>query len=212
VPVVTAAVVTLAIVWSAAWREGALRPGSRAAIALVSVAAALQLGTSWSNPRVLPFIERWSWMIDGLHDIGIWLRGSLPAGTWIATNPNGALSYYSELPVIDMLGLTDRHIAVEGKKRAEHSLPGHVSFDFDYVAGREPLVIFSSGEGFEKAPTTHYLRDEFRATYDAVCFRFRSESNPLGPYANLLLLRKERDRTIAALEKDGRAEAVPCGP
>ncbi len=212
VPAVAATAVALAIAWSAAWRGGALRPGSRVAIALVALVAALQFGTSWSHPRILPFIERWTSMIDGLHDIGLWFHDSLPADTLIATHPNGALSYYSELPVIDMLGLTDRHIAVEGRKRKTHAIAGHVSFDYDYVARREPLLIFSSGEGFEKAPTTHYLREEFEAGYDPVCFRFKEGSNPLGPFVNLLLLKREEDRTTGLLTKDGRAEVVSCGP
>ena len=212
VPTVAAAAVALAIAWSASWRSGALRPGSVAAIGVVALVAALEFGTSWSNPKILPFIERWSSMIDGLHDIGLWFRDSLPPGTLIATHPNGALSYYSELPVIDMLGLTDRHIAIEGKKRTTHAIAGHVSFDYDYVAQREPLLVFSSGEGFEKAPTTHYLREEFKSRYEAVCFRFKDGSNPLGPYVNLLILQRERDRATDLLTKDGRAEVVPCGP
>lgn len=212
VPVIAMMTVTLPIVWSAAWRSGALRPGSRAAIVLAAVVAAVQFGTSWSHPKVLSHIRSWAAMIDGLHDIGIWFRDSLPAETLIATHPNGALSYYSELPVIDMLGLTDRHIAVEGKKRRAHSLPGHVSFDYAYVAQREPLLIFSSGEGFEKAPSTHYLREEFKAGYDPVCFRFADGTNPLGPFVNLLLLKREEDRVTALLAKDGRAQVVSCGP
>jgi len=58
----------------------------------------------------------------------------------VAANNVGVLSYVSGLPVLDMLGLTDRHIAkVPGKPLG---FPAHESHDGAYVLDRAPDVIF----------------------------------------------------------------------
>ncbi|MGH7150360.1 MAG: hypothetical protein ACREIU_06670, partial [Planctomycetota bacterium] len=52
----------------------------------------------------------------------------------------GAIGYRSGLPVVDMLGLTDRHIA----RRPASSMPGlkgHQKFDGAYVLSRRPDVV-----------------------------------------------------------------------
>src|ERR1700687_3816614 len=43
--------------------------------------------------------------------VGRWMGASLTSGDLIAVNPAGAVPYYSNLPAIDMLGLTDETIA-----------------------------------------------------------------------------------------------------
>jgi hypothetical protein len=211
VPVVVALSMLVGIEWGLGGPGGELSLRSRGAIVLVAVASLALYGTSWSNPSLRPFEIRWASMIEGLHDIGLWFRRSLPPGTLMATHPNGALSYYAELPVIDMLGLTDRHIAASGRKDP-YGLPGHVSYDYAYVAERQPLVVFPSGEGFEKTPTAPYLRPEFKSRYRSVCFRHPHGTNPLGQYVNLLVLEQECERVVGMLLKDGEAEVVPCRP
>jgi hypothetical protein len=84
--------------------------------------------------------------------VGEWLRQNVPAGTLVATNAAGALPYRSGLPVIDMLGLTDRHIA---ESRADvRRWVGHQRGDGDYVLARRPgIVVLGGPEGsFEPWP------------------------------------------------------------
>ena len=72
--------------------------------------------------------------------IGQWLRRRLPEGTLAAAFANGAIPFHSRLPTIDLLGLTDEHIARRGKRIARGH-PGHIAHDDPYVIERRPVVI-----------------------------------------------------------------------
>ena len=71
--------------------------------------------------------------------IGEALRG-LPPSTLVAANNVGALAWASGLPVLDMLGLTDRRIARAPNK--DVSIPGHECHDGRYVLDRRPDLVF----------------------------------------------------------------------
>ncbi len=73
---------------------------------------------------------------------GRWLRQHVPSGTWLAAEPVGALGWYSELPIVDMLGVNDAHIAHLPSARLGRSTAGHEKRDFDYVLSRRPALIF----------------------------------------------------------------------
>jgi arabinofuranosyltransferase len=72
--------------------------------------------------------------------IGRWLYDNVPPTTSIAVIPAGAIPYESQLPAIDMLGLSDEHIA-------HRDLPigglaaGHEKYDSQYVLDRRPDII-----------------------------------------------------------------------
>jgi hypothetical protein len=57
----------------------------------------------------------------------------------IATNVIGAIGFYSRRPIVDMLGLTDRHIARDGQRSL--GTPGHESHGGAYGLDREPDLI-----------------------------------------------------------------------
>jgi hypothetical protein len=61
-------------------------------------------------------------------------------GARVAANNVGVLTYVSRLEVIDMLGLTDRHIARAPGKAVD--FPAHESHDGAYVLDRRPDIIF----------------------------------------------------------------------
>ena len=61
----------------------------------------------------------------------------------IASNPIGMIGYYSEARIIDMLGLTNRHIAKEGKQIM--GAPGHERWDIEYVINQKPEIIYPGG-------------------------------------------------------------------
>jgi hypothetical protein len=77
--------------------------------------------------------------IRSLGVLGRELAERAAPDTLIATNVIGALGFYSRLPLVDMLGLTDRHIArAPGRSLGT---PGHESHDGAYVLDREPDLI-----------------------------------------------------------------------
>ena len=72
--------------------------------------------------------------------VGRWLAAEGREGDSVACVPVGAISYYSGLRVIDMMGITDSHIA-----RVEAELgggwAGHEKRDGAYVLSREPTFL-----------------------------------------------------------------------
>jgi hypothetical protein len=68
--------------------------------------------------------------------LGKVLGENLPPTTSIALGSTGAIGYYSGLEIIDILGLTERHIAHEGRVVATQ--PGHMKTDGRYVLKRNP--------------------------------------------------------------------------
>lgn len=66
--------------------------------------------------------------------------GKANPGASIAANNVGALGYASRLHVLDMLGLTDRHIAKAPGKSI--GIPAHESHDGQYVLDQKPDFIF----------------------------------------------------------------------
>jgi len=72
--------------------------------------------------------------------VGEWLSTNLPQDAVVALTAVGSLPYYAERDTVDMLGLTDRHIAVRGGFFSEGH-PGHQRYDSTYVLEREPMII-----------------------------------------------------------------------
>jgi hypothetical protein len=109
-----------------------------------------------------------------------------------------------------MGGLCDEHIARRGR-RNRFGAPGHIAYDYDYVASRRPLVVlFLSGRGFQAVPEAPVDTTSARwREYDAVSFRFNDSTNPLGQYVNLLILRPDRERIASLLRRPNRIDIVP---
>lgn len=80
--------------------------------------------------------------VYGRH-VGLWMRAHFPPGTLVATNAAGRLPYHAQLPVVDMLGLTDRVIARAGADAGQWI--GHEKSDAAYVLSRHPDVIILGG-------------------------------------------------------------------
>jgi len=84
------------------------------------------------------FEKRWIFL-------GKQLKKRLPSKASIALSPLGAVAYYSELKTIDVLGLTDVHIA-HTNAHPEMPLKGHQKWDGEYVLSRGPdYVILDNG-------------------------------------------------------------------
>lgn len=80
--------------------------------------------------------------------IGTYLREHEPKGTLIATVPIGAIGYYSNLPILDLVGLADRTIAHAGRSVPPELLTklwiGHERNDLEYVLARAPALVVTT--------------------------------------------------------------------
>ena len=70
------------------------------------------------------------------------LREKTPPDTAIATIPIGAMGYFSHRYILDLVGLTDTHIA-HAQVPTGVAITGHEKYDIDYVMRRNPEMIFS---------------------------------------------------------------------
>jgi len=115
--------------------------------------------------------------------IGTWLKNNVPPGTTLATIPIGAVSYYSGLPMIDMMGLTDSHIAKRPVASLGAGWAGHEKSDGPYVLSRRPDILLLGNIFVSRAPLSgtgnfppHYDPSTYARERDLVSDpRFASE-------------------------------------
>ena len=119
-------------------------PAMRRRLAVAAVAC-LAFGSAWlphlpdelSPRRRFVDLRR---INDDYAAVGRWMRATLPPDATVALNAIGIVPWESGLRTLDMLGLTDAHIA-------HRDLPlgrgpyGHEKHDATYVIGRRPDVI-----------------------------------------------------------------------
>lgn len=87
--------------------------------------------------------NRFTW-VDDKYDAWIVLGrflGQRHPGASMAIDAAGKIPYFSKLRSLDMLGLSDRHIAREPPREGVNRVPGHNKFDPDYVLGTRPDLI-----------------------------------------------------------------------
>jgi hypothetical protein len=104
------------------------------------------------------------------REVGLWFRDNLGSDACIAVNSAGAVSYYSKLKVIDMLGLTDSHIAHLRTEDFGKGASGHEKGDGAYVLSRQPDIIqFGTTYGWVKpeypGDEQIYASPEFHDSY-----------------------------------------------
>lgn len=74
--------------------------------------------------------------------VGRWLAIHTEPDAVIATNSAGALAYYSDRPIVDMLGLNDAEIAHTPVASMGRGKAGHEKGNGFYVLSREPDYVF----------------------------------------------------------------------
>jgi hypothetical protein len=110
-------------------------PGGAAARAAVLGAAALGLVLPLGPAR-----ESYAWSVQNINAmqvrLGRWVARATPPGALLAVNDVGALTYFGNRPIIDLMGLVTPDI-VPARRRGEAGILG-------YLEGRCPdyLVIF----------------------------------------------------------------------
>jgi arabinofuranosyltransferase len=109
--------------------------------------------------------------------------------------------------VIDLLGLTDEHIARRGKRLAG-AVVGHAAHDYGYVAGvRRPDVVFMRGNGFATRPVCDFMI-ELAEHYRGVVFQVAG----LARWAPVFVRTERADSVVAMLDADPGFDRVPCPP
>ncbi len=83
---------------------------------------------------------------------GLWLRENAREGDSVAAVPIGAISYYSGLKIVDMMGLTDRHIARRKMSDMGSGWAGHEKHDGAYVLSRRPTYLLLGNVDVTSAP------------------------------------------------------------
>ena len=163
-----------------------------------------QLRNSAHSPYMIKAIREWDHEVDGLKLIGKWFHDTLPPQTLLATFPNGAFSYYNELPTIDAGGLTDNQVGRYGNKKKVGGVPGHIAENWSYVLSKQPAIIaVMGGRGFESEINIKPIEGYSNAT-----FVFANYENPIGKYVNLYLRNDKRDALIGYLLKDDRVQLL----
>jgi hypothetical protein len=122
------------------------------------------------------------------RQVGEWLRLHYPPGTLVATNCAGTVPYFSELPCIDMLGLTDAHIARVRPDRT--AWIGHEKGDGEYVLSRRPaIVILGGAEG--SAEPWPFPGDQQLAAAPAFHTSYRLQRVPLAGFEFIYFVRTD---------------------
>lgn len=133
-------------------------------IQALAVVAALVVQVGWSFRAMGEFGRC---MIGAIFaqecaEIGTFLRG-LPKGM-VATVGIGGIAYTSERPILDLVGLADKHIA--RAKRMKGAAIGHDHADNSYVLSRAPEMVLLNGWLSERALSAEDERDRLNLDPD----------------------------------------------
>lgn len=208
-PVLPLWLIFVACVWHRNLPNGQL-VRLRPAVALVCGAALLMLGISFSNSNMIPRVRLGRSQVAALALQGKWFRESLPPTAVVATYANGALSYHaSPLTAIDVLGLTDEHIARNGKRLDDPGTEvGHRAYDYEYIVLRRPDVVVFTGGGFAAEPSCS-VSAPFSTSYVGASFRFLTD-NPTGNFVNVYLRSDESQQLARELRSHPRVALTRC--
>ena len=109
--------------------------------------------------------------------VGAWLATQVGLDDLIAVNTAGAVPYFSRLPTIDMLGLTDAQIAARPVYITSTGWAGHRRGWGDYVLSRRPRVVLWYNSAGSRQP--FYLSDHELADNPFFRFFYRSKAATL---------------------------------
>ncbi len=93
------------------------------------------------DPSIAPYHHFDNYFVARCAAAGRWLAANAHEDDVIASTPAGAIAYFTDRTVIDMLGLTDQHIARVPTVKPGRGRAGHEKGDGVYVLSREPAFI-----------------------------------------------------------------------
>jgi hypothetical protein len=133
---------------------------------LAWLAPALVLGclvlaaTPWDD-GVSPLLRGERRIPQERRELGLWLKHTVPADYTVGVYAAGAVSYYSELPTLDLFGLNDAIIAHTAVDDFGLGIPGHERYNLDYVleVARPNIIVMTDAgpvlpnrESWERSP------------------------------------------------------------
>jgi arabinofuranosyltransferase len=186
-----------------AWLEIASRFKGSVLLAGTAIILVLQLRPLLDDQRFRYSRSRY----DGWITAGEFLAERHP-GAFLATGAAGKIPYFSRLRTLDMLGLTDAHIA--RTQQAAFLNPGHDKSDPDYVLSRRPDLIVTW-----IAPSRDMDLGLRRSVYLAANYRLRYVVNasPTAVAGNVVEVAEhsaaEIDRLISKSHRLGILELIP---
>jgi len=136
-------------------------------------------------------------LVEHMALLGRWIKGNTPPGAVMAATTIGAISYYGEIPLIDMLGLTDSTIAHHPERiEGVRSVWRERKYNVSYVLARSPYwICFSTGvKPSAFAERALFTRAEFRRWY----YPYYFEMLPNGGYVDVMYKRAEQPLAISA--------------
>ncbi|UJW29300.1 hypothetical protein L3Q67_29200 [Saccharothrix sp. AJ9571] len=169
----------------------------------------LSLIVSTTAPQMVPAMHQWRAQIFEMEEFGSLLGANLPPGTVISTYANGALSYRAgpSIRVVDVLGLTDEHIARRGLRTETNGPVGHIAHDYAYVIDvRRPALAVTAGSGYgdtARCTPDPVYQDGYRPA------NFQREGS--GQWATVFV-REDQTALIPLLDADPRFTYIPCPP
>ncbi len=95
-----------------------------------------------------------NYFVDRLATAAKWLEANAPPDAVVASTPAGAIGYYTNLRIIDMLGLNDLHIAHVKDVAMGTGRAGHEKGDGKYVLSRSPDYILMGNVAVLPRPLT----------------------------------------------------------
>ncbi len=139
--------------WVPPWR---LQAGAFALAVGIAVLSASQTQRIWrhNDPEILPYRIYDNYFVGRCAAAGTWLSENTADDSIVASTPAGAIAYYSNRTVIDMLGLTDEHIAHMDVGTLGTGRAGHEKGDGAYVLAREPGYILLGNIAVGPQPMT----------------------------------------------------------
>ena len=164
--------------WVLAHARGRRPVWAGAAAAVVLALALVNVAHEWNGMVASAGFSRVSTRAN--VQLAHCLARATEPGDTVAVIAAGVLPYYLERPVVDMLGLNDRHIAKLG--HVSYASPaGHQRFDAEYVIERRPRVVRISEASPRLIGAVASLLDsaEFRRRYVEVPFRCEGVTVPL---------------------------------
>ncbi len=118
-------------------REEYAEPGRGSTLPLVAMV--LVLFVMFPGGLRYERFERERFAVHLFARLGQSLRMILPPETSIALGSTGAIGYYTDTEIVDILGLTEERIARHGRIVATQ--PGHMKTDGAYVLSRKPDLL-----------------------------------------------------------------------
>jgi arabinofuranosyltransferase len=177
-----------------------------AAIAAFGISGAASLALDGEGARLQPQLTA-SW-----SNVGRWIAGHTPADTLVATNVIGAIGFFGQRRVVDMLGLVDPVIGREGRVHAG-AVPGHGRYHTDYVYARAPDLVVYPKSGRQLVA---FEADPLSELWDFALHDFASDPRAAERYEHIAVplpdgtwVEMWKKRTFEIAERFERRGSVP---